>query len=104
MNGAIKGMMAELDPYSNYFTKDELVSFDKAVHGQFSGIGAEISQDPSNGNFIIVSPLEESPALKAGVFAGDRILKINGEVTEGQTLKDLLTKISGEPGSILKLN
>ena len=44
MNGAIKGMMAELDPYSNYFTKDELASFDKAVHGQFSGIGAEISQ------------------------------------------------------------
>src|SRR5262249_47038629 len=80
-NGAIKGMMAELDPYSNYFTKDELAKFDRAVHGQFSGIGAEIAQDPSNGNFIIVSPLEDSPALKAGVYAGDRILKINGEVT-----------------------
>ncbi len=104
MNGAIKGMMAELDPYSNYFTKDELAKFDRAVHGQFSGVGAEIAQDPSNGNFIIVSPLEDSPALKAGVYAGDRILKINGEPVDGLALTDLLTKISGEPNSQLKLN
>ncbi|HEY4329850.1 MAG TPA: S41 family peptidase [Phycisphaerae bacterium] len=103
MNGAIKGMMAELDPYSNYFTKDELAAFDRAVHGQFSGIGAEISQDPSNGNFVIVSPLEESPALKAGVYAGDHIVKIAGDSTDGLSLKELLTKVSGEPGSILKM-
>ena len=45
-------------------------------------MGAEIAQDPSNGNFIIVSPLEDSPALKAGVYAGDRILKINGEAVD----------------------
>jgi carboxyl-terminal processing protease len=101
--GAIKGMMAELDPYSNYFARDELAAFDRAVHGQFSGIGAEISQDPATGNFIIVSPLEDSPALKAGIFAGDRLLKANDEPLEGQTLKDLLTKISGPPGSQLRL-
>ena len=99
MTGAIKGMMAELDPYSNYFTKDELASFDRAVHGQFSGIGAEISQDLSTGAFIIVSPLDDSPALKAGVYAGDRILKINDETTDGMSLKDLLTHIGGEPNS-----
>jgi carboxyl-terminal processing protease len=103
MNGAIKGMMAELDPYSNYFTKDELAKFDRAVHGQFSGVGAEIAQDPSNGNFVIVSPLEDSPALKAGVYAGDRILKINGEAVDGLALTELLTKISGEPNSLLKM-
>lgn len=103
LDGAIKGMMAELDPYSNYFAKDELAAFDRQVHGQFSGIGAEISQDPSTGAFIIVSPLEDSPALKAGVFAGDRILKANGEGVDGLSLKDLLTKISGTPGSELKL-
>jgi carboxyl-terminal processing protease len=103
MNGAIKGMMAELDPYSNYFTKDELANFDRAVHGQFSGIGAEISQDPSNGNFIIVSPLEDSPALKGGIFAGDRIVKINGDATDGLSLKELLTKIAGDPETQVKL-
>ena len=74
------------------------------MHGQFSGIGAEISQDASTGNFIIVSPLEDSPALKAGVFAGDRILKIDGDVVEGMSLKDLLTKVSGVPNSELKLS
>ena len=54
-------------------------------------------------NFIIVSPLEDSPALKAGVFAGDRIVKINGETTEGLSLKELLTKIGGDPDTSLKL-
>jgi carboxyl-terminal processing protease len=103
LDGAIKGMMSELDPYSNYFAKDELTAFDRAVHGQFSGIGAEISQDPTTGNFIIVSPLEDSPALKAGVLAGDRILKANGESVEGLSLKDLLTKISGAPDSQLTI-
>src|SRR5277367_509838 len=57
LKGAIQGMMSELDPYSNYFSKDELANFDRAVHGQFSGIGAEISQDQTTGDFIIVSPL-----------------------------------------------
>ena len=103
MNGAIKGMMAELDPYSNYFTKDELASFDRQVHGQFSGIGAEIAQDAATGNYIIVSPLEDSPALKAGIFAGDRILRINGENIDGQSQKDVLTKVGGDPGTTIKL-
>ncbi len=103
LTGAIKGLMSELDPYSNYFTKDELAAFDRAVHGQFSGIGAEISQDPATGVFSIVSPLDDSPALKAGVYAGDRILKLNGETTDGLSLKDLLTRIGGEPNSELKM-
>ncbi len=103
LNGAIKGMMAELDPYSNYFTKDELESFDRQVNGQFSGIGAEISQDPTTGSFIIISPLEDSPAFKGGVFAGDRILKANGESIDGLTLKELLGKIGGTPGTVLNL-
>ena len=80
--------------------KIELAAFDRQVHGQFSGIGAEISQDPSTGDFIIVSPLEDSPALKAGVFAGDRILKANGDSIDGLSLKELLGKISGTPGSV----
>jgi carboxyl-terminal processing protease len=102
LEGAIQGMLKTLDPYSNYFAKDELANFDRAVHGQFSGIGAEIAQDPSGG-FIIVSPLEDSPALKAGIFAGDRILKINGESLEDLTLKGLHAKIEGAPGSTLTM-
>ena len=102
LNGAIQGMMKTLDPYSNYFAKDELANFDRAVHGQFSGIGAEIDQDPA-GNFIVISPLEDSPALKAGIYAGDRILKVNGDSLEDLSLKDLHAKIEGDPGSTLTL-
>ncbi|MCL2645502.1 MAG: S41 family peptidase [Phycisphaerales bacterium] len=98
MDGAIQGMLKTLDPYSNYFSKEELASFDRVVHGQFSGIGAEISQD-INGNFIIISPLEDSPSLKAGIYAGDRILKIDGENVEDLSLKELISRISGTPGS-----
>jgi len=102
LDGAIQGMMKTLDPYSNYFAKDELANFDRAVHGQFSGIGAEIAQD-NQGNFIIVSPLEDSPALKAGIYAGDRILKVNGDSLEDLSLKGLHSKIEGAPGSSLTM-
>jgi carboxyl-terminal processing protease len=103
LSGAIQGMMAQLDPFSNYFSKDELARFDRAVHGQFSGVGAEFTQDPATGSFIVVSPIEDSPALKAGVFAGDRILKIDGESTEGMSLKDFESKVGGAPDTHLQL-
>ena len=94
--------MKTLDPYSNYFSKEELANFDRIVHGQFSGIGAEFSQD-QDGNFIIVSPLEDSPALKAGIYAGDRILKVNGDPIDDLSFKALQKKIEGPPGSQLHL-
>ena len=102
MDGAIQGMLKTLDPYSNYFAKEELAQFDRAIHGQFSGIGAEISQD-LNGNFIITSPMEDSPALKAGIYAGDRILKVDNESVEDFSLKDLISRITGTPGSQVTL-
>ena len=104
MEGAIDGMMAQLDPYSTFFTKEELESFDKQVRGQFSGIGAELSQDPTTGQFIVVSPIEDSPALKAGMLAGDKILKVNGESLDGLAMKDLMGKIGGPVGSTVVIN
>jgi carboxyl-terminal processing protease len=101
--GAIQGMLGELDPFSNYFSKDELIAFDKQTHGQFSGIGAEFAQDPNTGALVIVSPLEDSPALKAGVMAGDRILKIDGQSTTGLSLKDLFSAMGGAPGTVVHL-
>ncbi len=103
LQGAIDGMLSELDPYTNYFSKDEFTAFDRSTHGQFSGIGAEMSQDPQTGQIFVVSPLEDSPALKAGIYAGDRILKISGDVVDGVTMKDLMTKLTGPPGSTLPM-
>ncbi len=100
---AIDGMMGQLDPYSTYFTKEELQNFERGTTGKFSGIGAEMSQDAKNGQFIIVSPIANSPALEAGIMAGDRILKVNGEDVDGWTLEDLTNKVSGLPGSEVKL-
>lgn len=103
MQGAIDGMMAQLDPYSTYFSKDELEQFDKQVQGRFSGIGAEMAFDQATGQFIVVSPIEDSPALKAGMLAGDRILKVNGEPLDGMSLKDLVARVSGAAGSEVKM-
>ncbi len=101
--GAIEGMLSELDPYTNYFSKEEFTAFDRSTHGQFSGIGAEMAQDPVTGQFSILSPLEDSPALKAGIYAGDLILKVNNESLDGLTIKDLMSKVSGPPGSTLTM-
>lgn len=103
LKGAINGMLSELDPYSNYFTKEEFNAFDKQSHGQFSGIGAEMSQDPQTKDFIIVTPIEDSPALKAGILAGDRLLQVDGKSLEGLSLKELTQRISGAPDTIVKL-
>jgi len=103
LNGALNGMLAQLDPYSNYFTRDELTAFERGTTGKFSGVGAEMALDSATGFFMVISPVEDSPALKAGMLAGDRITKIDGEPVDGQNFKELVTKIGGLPGSQIKM-
>lgn len=100
LEGAINGMLSELDPYSNYFSEEDLQAFEKGMSGKFTGIGAELAQDPpQTGPIIVISPIEDSPALKAGVMAGDRIVKVNGESIEGMSLPDVVKKVQGLPGT-----
>lgn len=102
MVGAIDGMIEALDdPYTNYFTEEQLKSFNKQTRGTFSGIGAEIDQ--KDDYIVIVSPLEDSPAFKAGLSAGDLILAVNGESLEGATSEEAVEKITGPEGTEVTL-
>ncbi len=92
--GAIKGMLeASGDPYTTFFTPQEQKSFQEDIQGVFEGIGAEMAL--RDGMITIVAPLEGMPAEAAGVRAGDRVLKVNGESTEALTLEQAVDKIRG---------
>ena len=97
----ITGMVADLDPYSEYLDKKELRGLLEESKGEFQGVGLEIAI--RNGYPTVVSPLEESPAYKAGIKAGDRIIEINGISTEGLSGDKAQQKIRGPKGSKVKM-
>ncbi len=100
--GAIGGMLDVLaDPYTTYFTAEQLEGFEKHTRGTFSGIGAEI--DKSGDYIAIVSPLEDSPAFKAGIVAGDVILAVDGESIKGYSTEEAVKKITGPEGTEVTL-
>ena len=102
IDGAKKGMVAATgDPYTVYFTNDEAKQFLDTLDGKFSGIGAEL--DKKDNNLVIVSTLDDSPARKAGLLAGDLIAKVNGEVTSDWSIDKAVSQIRGEKGTTVKL-
>ncbi len=95
---AIDGMIESLgDRYTVYVPEVDIADFDKTMRGVYPGIGASVRLE--DGLPLVVSPMDGSPALKAGIRAGDRILAIAGTSTEGLTLDDAVDLLSGEPGS-----
>jgi carboxyl-terminal processing protease len=101
MEAAIRGLLDELDPYSNYIGPKEIERFKSSVESQFGGIGIQISHD--NGDLRVLSPLVGSPAYLAGLEAGDHIVEVDGKTTEGITLDEAVKKLKGEPGTKVKL-
>jgi len=101
--GSIKGLVASLgDPYSVYFDPDKAATFSSGLKGSFEGIGAEIGY--RDNQLIILSPLPGTPASKAGLKAGDAILKINGEDTTDMAVDIAVMKIRGPKGTTVVLN
>lgn len=96
--GSIGGMMGELDPYSIYVPPARQKDFESLLEGSFEGVGIELSQ-LENGDIQVVAPIPNSPALKAGVLAGDIILKVNGQDTRGKKIIDVQKMIKGPLGS-----
>ncbi len=98
MEGAINGMLASLDPHSSYMNADEYRDFTSVqTRGEYGGLGIEVTVD--DGLVRVVSPIDETPAARAGIQAGDYLTAINGESIVGLTLNDAVTRMRGEPGS-----
>jgi carboxyl-terminal processing protease len=95
--GAIKGMMETLDPHSNFLPPEIFKDMKTDTTGKFGGIGIEIGQ--KDAILTVISPIEDTPAYKAGLKAGDKILKINGDSTKGMSLSEAVTKMRGKRGS-----
>lgn len=100
--GAISGMLEALDDrYTVFIPEESLGDFDKALRGEYVGIGATVNI--TDGWSTIVSPLDDSPALGAGVLPGDRIVEVDGVTTMGEDLDDTIERIVGERGSTVVL-
>ena len=98
---AISGMVASLDPHSQYFDKKSFSEFREGTSGRFVGVGIEITQE--DGLIKVVSPIEGSPAFRAGLKTNDLITKIDDSVVKGMTLSDAVKKMRGEPNTKVTL-
>jgi carboxyl-terminal processing protease len=99
--GAIKGMLGTLDPYSVFLTPEVYKELKVDTVGRFGGVGLEITLQ--NGVLTVVSPIEDTPAARAGIRPGDRIIKINGKSTKGMDLADAVGRMRGSQKSKVTL-
>ncbi len=97
IQGAINGMLQSLDPHSSYLTEDMFKELQVETKGEFGGLGIEITLE--GGVLTVVSPIEDTPAYKAGLKPGDKIIKINGETTKNITLLNAVKQMRGPKGS-----
>ncbi|MGH7441747.1 MAG: S41 family peptidase [bacterium] len=102
VDGAIKGMMEQLDPFSQYMDPQAAKDMESETVGDFGGLGIEISE--SNKMLTVISPIEGTPAYRAGIKSGDSILKIDGASTEGMDLMDAVHKMRGKPGTKITIS
>ena len=101
VNGAITGMLSSLDPHSAYLTPDLYRDLEVETRGSFGGLGIEITV--KNDVLTVVSPIDGTPASKAGIKPGDQIIKINDDFTKGMTLTDAVKMMRGPRGSKIQL-
>jgi len=102
MTGAINGMLNSMDPHSGYLTPELYKELQMDTQGRFGGLGIEITV--RNGMLTVVSPIEDTPAFRAGIKAGDQIFKIDDEFTKDMNLMQAVKKMRGLKGSKLNLS
>lgn len=101
LEAAMNGMLGALDPHSSYLSADDFKEFSDKSHGQFGGLGIQITSD--RGAVRVISPIDDTPADKAGIKAGDYITHIDGEQVFDLTLNQAVKKMKGRPGTKVKL-
>lgn len=98
---AISGMMSGLDPHSAFLDEDAFRDIKTDTRGEFGGLGIEVQME--NGLVKVSSPIEDTPAFRAGILANDLIYQIDGKSIRGMTLNDAVKKMRGKPGTDVKL-
>jgi carboxyl-terminal processing protease len=101
ITAAMKGMVSSLDPHSQYMDPNDFRDMQDDTRSRFNGLGIEVST--KNGLPTVVTPMEDTPAARAGILSGDQILKINGASTERMELQDVINRLRGPPGQKITL-
>ncbi len=102
VENALNGMLTGLDPHSSYMTAKQFRDMEVQTRGQFGGLGLEVSAD-KDGLVKVISPIDDTPASRAGIKAGDLITQIDGKTVEGLTLADTVDKMRGAPNTKIEL-
>ena len=101
MDNALRGMISQLDPHSAFLDKEALAELETTVSGEFVGIGVELTTD--RGMLRIISPIADTPASKAGLKAGDLIIKVDSKLIQQMTVNEAIRHIKGKPGTVVTL-
>ncbi|WP_273207393.1 S41 family peptidase [Marinobacter subterrani] len=101
LESAIKGMLSDLDPHSTYLAPKDYEDLEESTSGEFGGLGIEVGME--NGFVKVIAPIDDTPAQKAGVQAGDLIIKLNEKPVKGMSLEEAVQLMRGKPGTILTL-
>jgi carboxyl-terminal processing protease len=98
---ALKGMLSQLDPHSEFLTKEEFAEAEEELSNEFSGVGIQVEQ--REGRIIVISPIAGTPAERAGIRRGDQLVKIDGKRLENPTIEKTVRLIRGKPGTEVML-
>ena len=101
INGAINGMLSDLDPHSAYLDADAFRELQVGTQGEFGGLGIEVGME--DGFVKVISPIEDTPAFRAGLKPGDLIIRIDDAAVKGMSLNDAVKRMRGKPKTFIRL-